>query len=278
MFERREAIYASLGVPAEPAEDPLERYERTRPRPESESRKPGLQVADVDGRINQWLEAERENERALWIDTMGWLLSRLRRKEIPGIVAKLPELRGPPGPQGAPGKLPLVKVWKSESVYYEGEVVTHEGGTYQALCDTGQAPGHPHWACLATPGRDGRTPRHRGAYREGVIYDAFDVVVCNGSALMAMCDEPGPCPGNASDKWRLLAAGGRRGVTGERGPQGERGPRGEQGKPGTHGTTILAWKVDRQSYSITPVMSDGTDGPSLELRGLFEQFHTEARG
>jgi hypothetical protein len=31
------------------------------------------------------------------------------------------------------------------------------------------------------------------------------------------------------------------------------------------------------AYSITPVMSDGTNGPSLELRGLFEQFHTEAR-
>ena len=33
--------------------------------------------------------------------------------------------------------------------------------------------------------------------------------------------------------------------------------------------------IDRASYVATPVMSDGCDGPSLELRGLFEQFLRE---
>jgi hypothetical protein len=36
------------------------------------------------------------------------------------------------------------------------------------------------------------------------------------------------------------------------------------------------WKIDRASYVATPVMSDGCDGPPLELRGLFEQFLLEA--
>jgi len=39
------------------------------------------------------------------------------------------EMRGPPGPsgprgeQGPPGKLPIVKLWMPETVYYEGGVV-----------------------------------------------------------------------------------------------------------------------------------------------------------
>jgi hypothetical protein len=42
------------------------------------------------------------------------------------------------------------------------------------------------------------------------------------------------------------------------------------------GVTICDWKIDRARYVATPVMSDGREGPPLELRGLFEQFLTEA--
>jgi hypothetical protein len=44
---------------------------------------------------------------------------------------------GPPGPsgprgeQGPPGKLPLVKLWVPETVYYEGDVVAYDGGTLE---------------------------------------------------------------------------------------------------------------------------------------------------
>jgi hypothetical protein len=40
---------------------------------------------------------------------------------------------------------------------------------------------------------------------------------------------------------------------------------------------IQKWRLDRANYIAVPVMSDGREGPPLELRSLFEQFHTEAR-
>jgi hypothetical protein len=33
--------------------------------------------------------------------------------------------------------------------------------------------------------------------------------------------------------------------------------------------------MDRIAYTVTPVMSDGSSGPPLNLRGLFEQFVDE---
>ena len=38
------------------------------------------------------------------------------------------------------------------------------------------------------------------------------------------------------------------------------------------GVTICDWKIDRARYVATPVMSDGREGPPLELRGLFAHF------
>jgi hypothetical protein len=67
-----------------------------------------------------------------------------------------------------------------------------------------------------------------------------------------------------------LASQGKRGVAGEK---GERGP---QGSPGSSGVTICDWKIDRARYVATPIMSDGSEGPPLELRELFQQFLTEA--
>ena len=57
----------------------------------------------------------------------------------------------------------------------------------------------------------------------------------------------------------------------------ERGERGPQGNPGLSGATLREWKIDRARYVATPVMSDGRDGPPLELRALFEQFLSEVR-
>jgi hypothetical protein len=34
------------------------------------------------------------------------------------------------------------------------------------------------------------------------------------------------------------------------------------------GATIRDWKIDRARYVATPLMSDGREGPPLELRGL----------
>jgi hypothetical protein len=183
---------------------------------------------------------------------------------------------GPPGPsgprgeQGPPGKLRVAKAWVPETVFYEGDVVTFDGGTFQARRDTGQPPSHSDWTCLATPGRDGRGITVRGTWNEAAEYHRNDVVVCNGGSFIGLKDAPGPCPGSG---WQLVASPGKRGIAGLK---GERGPQGVRGEPGLSGATIRGWKIDREHYTATPLLSDGTEGPPLELRVLFEQYHGEA--
>jgi hypothetical protein len=43
------------------------------------------------------------------------------------------------------------------------------------------------------------------------------------------------------------------------------------------GATICGWRIDCARYLATPLLSDGSEGPLLELRALFEQFLLEAR-
>jgi len=171
-----------------------------------------------------------------------------------------------------------VKVW-AEGVHYEGDVVTHAGGLYQARCDTAREP-YPNtnaladWIMLAQPGKDAAMPQIRGTYSEtpDKPYCRFDIVALNGSSFIARAEKPGPCPG---PDWQLIASAGRPGKPGPRGERGEAGRAGERGLPGEAGPTILAWKIDRETYSATPIMSDNSEVPALELRSLFEQFEIE---
>ena len=94
-------------------------------------------------------------------------------------------------------------------------------------------------------------------------YRRLDVVARNGGSFVALRDAPGPCPGSG---WQLIASQGRRDAVGEKGERGERGP------AGSSGATILDGKIDCGRYVATPVMSDGREGPALELRALFGQF------
>jgi hypothetical protein len=221
-------------------------------------------LAEIDQRIEARIAAEHQ----LMIDVMGEVLADLKHD---------PEMRGPPGPsgprgeQGPPGKLPLVKLWTPETVYYEGDVVAYDGGTFQAQRDTGQPPSHAHWICLAAAGRDGKTIAVRGTFNETAEYHRLDVVALNGGSFIALKDAPGPCPGSG---WQLIASQGKRGAAGEKGERGSPGPRGDAG---ASGATICDWKIDRARYVATPIMSDGSEGPPLELRGLFEQFFSEVR-
>ena len=170
---------------------------------------------------------------------------------------------------GPTGQVPIAKKWTRETVFYEGCVVTYDGGSYQALRDTGEPPDNEaHWQCIAAPGRDAKPIRHRGTFEEDAEYMAYDVVALNGGSFLALHDKPGRCPG---DGWRLLAAQGKRGVAGERGPQGPAGP------PGKDAVKLVRWTLDRATYTATPVLSDGSWGPPLDLRALFEQFWDEVR-
>jgi hypothetical protein len=148
------------------------------------------------------------------------------------------------------------------------------GGTFQARCDTAKPPPHDDWSCIAAAGCDAPSPQVKGTYRDGESYGALNIVALSGSSFIARTDDPGRCTG---DGWQLIASAGRVGKPGPKGERGEPDPRGERGLPGQARLTFLSWQIDPERYRATPLMSDGSEGPTLELRPLFEQFHTETR-
>ena len=162
-----------------------------------------------------------------------------------------------------PARFPRVKVWEEGSVCYAGDVVTHGGATWQARRDTAQVPGTGDWTCVA---RAGESLTVRGTYDPRDTYAHLDVVAYNGASFCARKSAPGTCPG---PDWQLLAK------IGKRGPPGARGIMGLRGERGAAAPTIQSWVIDRARYTATPMMSDGSIGSSLELRGLFEQFLLE---
>jgi hypothetical protein len=84
---------------------------------------------DIDTRIGQWLEVERqkfeqtlaarlEEERAFWHEVTARALAK--------ILDDVEQRPGPQGPPGPAGKLPTVRVWKTEQVTYENEVFAYK--------------------------------------------------------------------------------------------------------------------------------------------------------
>jgi hypothetical protein len=219
--------------------------------------------------LDQWLRGHLNIELNKLHRALGVLLADERKKfrdqlerktsEFEVKLAKLSGavdvLRGAQPPP--PAKFPSVKAWTEDVIYHEGDVVAFAGGTYQAQRDTARAPGAKDWVCLATPGS---TLTIRGTYDSDVEYRCLDAVMLNGSSFVALKDNPGPCPG---DDWQLLAS---RGSRGHRGDSGERGLMGLRGERGAAAPSIQSWQIDRTRYVATPVMSDGSTGPALELR------------
>jgi hypothetical protein len=188
--------------------------------------------------------------------------------------------KGDQGAEGPAGRLPLIAEYEPKRVYYRAECVTWIGSCYQAIHDTGEPPSDREaWRLLAASGRDGVSPMVRGTYDKSEDYRALDIVMLNGSSFIARHDAPGKCPNR--DGWQCLAMVGKRGDKGEGGPRGakgDHGEKGERGAPGIDGVrapTIVAWRIDRDSYSAFGILSDRSETPPLELRGLFEQFESE---
>lgn len=147
-------------------------------------------------------------------------------------------LPGERGPEGPPGKLSVAQAWQ-DGVSYEGAVRTHGGALWQAVRDTGRAPPHEDWCCLAVRGADGADGRSitvRGTWSADGDYSPLDIVALNGSTFVAKTDRPGQCPGPG---WQLLASRGKTGAPGERGAKGEKGERGPAG-------VVVALEVDDQ--------------------------------
>lgn len=154
-------------------------------------------------------------------------------------------------PPGAPGKLPTVKAWE-DRVYYEGDCVVFEGSTYQASKDTGRAPPHEDWTCIARAGahgNDGRSLTVRGTYSPENVYEALDIVALNGGSFVARKDDPGACPGEG---WQMIASRGKPGAPGEsrKGDPGK-GLKGDPGEP------VVSATVDDEGM-LTLVNGDGS--------------------
>ena len=175
--------------------------------------------------------------------------------------------RGERGETGPPGKLPIVREW-ARGVWYEGQVVTRGGSSFQALRDTAEEPPHDDWATIAKAksGQDGRGFAVRGTWEPATQYKTLDVVARNGGSFVALKDNPGECPG---PDWQLFAGPGKRGQPGERGLTG---PKGETGRDGAG---FIGWVHDLENYRAIPVLSDGSHGEPLEVRSFLERLIAE---
>jgi hypothetical protein len=143
---------------------------------------------------------------------------------------------GLPGERGADGMLPLLRAWE-DRVYRAGECAVIAGATWQASKDTGKAPPHDDWTCIAAKGVDGRGLLARGTYDPEDVYKSHEIVALNGGSFVALTDDPGECPGPG---WQLLTAPGKRG---QRGEDGQRGPEGAEGPQGKDGASPVALTV-----------------------------------
>jgi hypothetical protein len=107
----------------------------------------------------------------------------------------------------------------------------------------------------------------RGEWRKGERYDRLDVVERGHAWYVAKRDDPRSIPGDGED-WQA-------GPVGKPGERGLAGPRGLKGDAGKDAFTWVGVKVDRGAYTLTAVMSDGSEGPAISLRPLFEQYDGE---
>ena len=65
---------------------------------------------------------------------------------------------------------------------------------------------------------------------------------------------------------------GPMGRDGREGAHGERGARGAEGKQGRPAPNIVAWTLDEQAFTATPLLSDGRKGAVLHLMPLFQSY------
>lgn len=176
-----------------------------------------------------------------------------------------PGKEGQPGKDGQDGKLPIAREW-TDTVHYEGEVVRHNGETYQALKNTGREPPHSDWGVMARRGTDGRGFILRGTYDASAEYKQHDIVMINRNSFAAKYDSPGECPG---DGWQLFACSGYKG---KEGPPGQTGPTGADGRS----VSIVKWEADPDEMALRVADSTGNSF-IVDLRPIADRILEEAR-
>jgi hypothetical protein len=173
--------------------------------------------AAIDHRITQHLRryfmSGDEEHPGMLTEAIGLTMAenrKLARKELNDAIEnserrlaeKLVELEE--RLKSVPGKLPVVKAWRQESVTYQAEMVSHKGSLYQARRDTAQPPGGSDWICVARHGRDAVTPVVRGDYDAHESYAELDIVSFDGAAYIARSDNPG-IPGHG-EGWQVFGS------------------------------------------------------------------------
>ena len=78
-----------------------------------------------------------------------------------------------------------------------------------------------------------------------------------------------------SERLRIEARGpvGERGSRGRDGPPGPRGERGSRGERGQAAPAVIEWRPDPEAFAIQAILADGSIGPMIALRSLFESYH-----
>jgi len=178
--------------------------------------------------------------------------------------------QGPAGPQGERGEPGMGIAGPPGEPGPQGESIVGPQGDRGDSGPQGESivgpPGEQ--GIPGMPGPAGETPyvgEVCGLFQPDRKYRKYDLVTLNGSEWRARRDGPGELPG---DGWAMA---GQVGKSGKPGDKGERGPAGPPGQT----ITIADWLIE--DYRAVPVMSDGKPGPALDLRGLFELYHREAR-
>jgi len=182
-------------------------------------------------------------------------------------------LIGPKGDKGDRGEIGLMKEvrpYLHGSVHYRGDIVTCEGSTYQAKCDTAKSPPHEEWVCLATKGIDAKTPCIKGTYCGDDKYRYLDIVALGGSSFIARRDDPGVCPG---EDWQLIASAGK---PGKPGIKGDKGDQGSKGARGPEAPTLVYGRIE--NFSLILTLSDGTSLKPIDFLTMFKNYHEASHG
>jgi hypothetical protein len=220
-------------------------------------------IADVHETKRQWQDAAQivraesvaavAEARAAFSDAL-IRLQQVTEERLGGLRQLIDQKNGP-----------RVHAYAENKVHYEGELVSHEGSTYQALCDTGRAPPDEHWICVAAGGLDGLSFRVRGTYQPDERYSRLDVVALNGGSFVSRRNNPGPCPGG---DWQALCFQGKKGPA---------GPKGDHGDRGIPGPSFTGCELEAERYTLILNQGDGTS-IRVNLRPFFEAYHAECNG